>query len=299
MYQGFVNKEPLLRPTDTTDALYAEKLKMYEVQEAFFQDLQQEFIDSNYNLKTVIKAILLSRYFREANLSDTITFDEATLLTDVGMEKPLTPEQLDRKIEHLMGRHWGRYDDEHLLTQEWRFKLLYGGINSNTITDRIRETNGVMAAVQQRMANEMSCMMVPYEFTFLTQENRKLLKYITMEMEPETDSGVAIQANQTAIKQNIQHLVQRLWGESLAVDDPEIVRIYNLFMDVWRDGKRGLSTGEYSGDLPWRCNVYVFPQEIWSTVPWNQRVTWDPNYIVRSWVAVLTYLLIDYQFLYE
>ena len=34
-------------------------------------------------------------------------------------------------------------------------------------------------------------------------------------------------------------------------------------------------------------------------LPDKDKLTEDPNYVIRSWMTVVTYLLSDYQFLYE
>jgi hypothetical protein len=44
------------------------------------------------------------------------------------------------------------------------FKLLYGGIDSDNVPFRLQTPNGISASVAWRMANEMACTAVPWDF---------------------------------------------------------------------------------------------------------------------------------------
>ena len=50
--------------------------------------------------------------------------------------------------------------------------------------------------------------------------------------------------------------------------------------------------------LTWSCRGRVNP-ETNEELPEEQRLEKDGNYSVRAWMAVITYLLSDYRFLYE
>ena len=295
MYQGFTGKIPLTAPS-ATDPGYPELLKAYQQQGQFFDALAQRFINSNYDLKEVVKGVVTSSYFREKNLSASVT-EEDSRFSETGMARLLTPEELDRKIEAVTGYPWSFWGHRNL-QEEWRYRLLYGGIDSNTITQRMRVPSTMIAGVQQRMANEMGCLAVPYDFSLLNPEERLLFPFVERTTEPETAYGEIISPNLSAIKRNIQHLAKHVLGEELPLDDPEIERIYTLFLETWREGKQGVTNGIYDEWLPWECGAYNYYQTD-NELPEARQVVDDENYIVRSWTAVMTYLLLDYNFLYE
>jgi hypothetical protein len=185
------------------------------------------------------------------------------------------------------------------------YQLFYGGHDSDQVTVRISEPNGVMAAVAERMAIQMSCFAAPNDFA-KTDDNRSLFPYVKvdgvdndpMELEPTTPNGLDIPAAQQGIKQAIVHLHERILGEKLAMDDPEVDATYQLFLETWNEGKQKLIDGELDDGLAGPCQA---TEEFYTGMAWpdDQQVTQDPGYSIRAWMAVLTYMLSDYQFLYE
>ena len=95
------------------------------------------------------------------------------------------------------------------------------------------------------------------------------------------------------IKKNIQHLHQQLLGETLALTDPEIERTYQVFLGTWQELE---SAG--SPDLIWECQAQNDPTT-GNPLPKSATISQDANYTLRSWIAVVSYLLSDYKFLYE
>ena len=96
------------------------------------------------------------------------------------------------------------------------------------------------------------------------------------------------------LKKNIQHLHTLLIGESLPIDDPEIERTFTLFLETWRELHTAKST-----NLNYGC------QGRWDRVTGQQipdkdvTVGNDKYYTVRAWMAVITYLMADWKYLYE
>ena len=86
------------------------------------------------------------------------------------------------------------------------------------------------------------------------------------------------------IRRAIVHLHQRLLGRFDAPDSAEVTRTFDLFAGILSDaaGKKGFEKQE----------IYSCRQNLVQPVP-------DPNYTVRAWRAVVTYLLRRQEFLYE
>ncbi|KYF57583.1 hypothetical protein BE08_32565 [Sorangium cellulosum] len=305
MYTGLTGQKPLVAPTND-DPEFSAKFRAYLAQYHAFNAIARDFADSDFNLKTVVKAIVKSPYFRARNVAQPSARGEA--LTQLGGTRFLGPEQLHRKIWAVTGYPWrprafeddgNRYD--YLLRRD-AYRLLYGGIDSEEVTQRITEPNGIMANVADRMANEMACISVPRDL-FLPQEERLLFPHVETTFEPRDTNDFEVLPAVDAIKKNIQHLHKRVLGESLELGDPELERTYKLFLETWEEGKAGMAKaegeeGRLSRALPGACQVN---NDYWTreALPEAERLTRDDNYTVRAWMSVMTYLLSDFRFLYQ
>ncbi len=308
MFEGLSGQKPLTEPDNPEDENYLGGMEAAQTQRAVFNEIAQQFTDDNYNLKVVVKEIIKSPYYRAYNY-DAIGLDEDAAqarlyeLENVGMGRLLTPEQLSRKINAVTGMSWttAREDGTDYLLSENQYMTLYGGINSDDIVSRVTEPNGIMANVAKRMANQMACRAAPWDFT-KPASDRILFPLVETTMQPEDLNGFEIPSASSAIRNNIQYLVSRLWGEYLEANDPAVERIYQLYLDVWRDGQAGLQLaeddpgrygnglGNCNGDYDWAASA---------DLPEDQRITEDPNYTIRAWMAVVNYMLSDFRFLHE
>ncbi|MEW5848679.1 MAG: DUF1592 domain-containing protein [Myxococcota bacterium] len=300
MYTGLTGQQPLSPPADTAAADYAQKLVAQEAQAAALQAIAEKFVSEGYNLKTVVKEIVLSPYFRANNATTELSAERKLELADVGTAQLLTPEQLNRKIAAIFGRPWqGRYDQRPVLLDANQYLIFYGGIDSNSVTQRITEPNGIMANIAQRMANEVSCMNVAYDFLRRTEE-RKLFPHVEMTYEPLDYNGFEIPGAVAKIKENIRHLHKVILGETLYSGDPELDRTYGLFLETWKEGSQGIDVEDplYSQYLPYACRAdrdLVTGEDL----PEEERIVLDRQYTIRAWMAVVTYLLSDFNFLYQ
>lgn len=305
LFKGLSGQVPLREPSDPKAEGYLEGLRAHEVQNRLFQEIGDKFVESNYNLKVVIKELVKSPYYRAANAYD-LDESRALELKDVGTGRLLTPEQLHRKIEAITGQPWRvRNDngggDNYLLSQ---YRIFYGGIDSDSIVTRVTEPNGIMANTAARMANEMACWATAQDFA-LDPSERKLFPYVEPSFEPEDANGFEVAASAQALRSNIQFLHQRLLGEFLSINDPEIDRTYRLYLDLWKNGRSGMAAevpeGEenpYPQQLSGACQA---TSNYWTgeELPEGRQVVSDENYTIRAWMGVVTYLLQDYRFLHE
>ena len=268
-YRLLTGQDPLSLPTDATRADYEAAFRAYEVQYEFFKQLGNSFMESGYNFKTLIKEIVKSPYYRAWN-ARSVSPKRQSELADLGTARLLSPEMLHRKIAATTGTEW-RVNDRPVLLRTDEFKLLYGGIDSVSVTERMSEPNALSASIARRMSNEVSCLATARDFARPVEERF---------MFPHVDLTDTPDSNEAAIRENIKHLHWQLLGEVLEDGDPEIDRAYSLFRDVWQDG----NNGDYGG-LPGACDA--------------DGVDSDPDYTVRSWMAVVSYMMSSYRFLYE
>ncbi len=322
MYRGLSGQEPLVAPSDYEDEMYQAKFKSFLMQANTFRAIADKFIESDYDLKLVVKELVLSPYFRAKNAVD-VTDAQAVALGEVGMGHLLTPVQLHHKIKAVLGTSWLAADgrpnlaaDPRDLTRLGQFQLYYGGVNSVDVLKRITDPNGLMASVAQRMAVQMACKAVPADFA-RDDDKRKLFPLVELggeehdplALEPETEGGLPIALAQDGIKEIIVHLHQHVLGEIYTVEHPEVERTYQLFVETWKEGNAALAyeqpeddeEPEYeptSADLPNNCRALADPS---TSIPYDEdgQLVSDDKYVVRSWMAVLTYMLSDYRFLYE
>jgi len=220
----------------------------------------------------------------------------------LGTAHLLTPEQLNRKISSVIGMDW-RGNDFYLLSDN-QYRLLYGGIDSENVTKRISDPNGIMANVQERMVNEMSCSWVPSEFALGAKE-RKLFTEVEKTVEPLDLNGYEVPSAKASILAQIVKLHERFLGEKLDQSDPEIQRTYNLFLDTWKEGKTGMASKDPATQIDQNLDGACNPDRNYLTGAALPNGDTDPNYgedkyyTIRAWMAVTSYIMSDYKFLYE
>jgi mono/diheme cytochrome c family protein len=292
-YSGLVGREPLDPPgEDGTEAEW----DAYNAESVHLDELKDKFVADKQNLKTLIKEIILSPYWRATGL-DNESF--AIVHEETGAARLLSPEMLHRKINALLGFEWrSRLDlysitknidaQARLLDDNQFYQQIYGGIDSFVVTERLTEPNGLMVAVQERMANELACYAVPNDFLNPAGE-RLLMPHVEIGTQPNNASAIQ------AIKTNIQHLHAHLLGEQLAIDDAEIEASYDLFSSVLANGQAAIGSGE-SSNLPNLCRR---TRDMQTGENLAQPLIADSNYTIRAWMAVAAYLMSDYRFVYE
>lgn len=287
--QMLTGLEPLDSATAGTDP---DRLAALRLQDRFVQQVAQELPERGWDLKYAIERVVLSRYFRAQGAGDPVE----GALVQAGTARLLSPEALHRRIESTLGMPWSqRHNTTPFLLD--RYRLLYGGIDSFSVVDRLTHPNGVTQAIAESMATWMSCRAVPRDF-LLDASQRRLFPHVEPSFRPRTDDGFAVPEAEDAIRRNLQHLHLLLLHEPLALDDPELQHTYDLWVDVWQQGQDALSQGDVGSSLDWNCQARTDP---WTgeDLPTSRQVRSDPHHTIRAWMAVLSYLLQDWRFLHE
>lgn len=269
-------RKPLLPPDDIDDPLFAAKHRAYRVQRDEVERIAEQFVESNFNLKVVFKEWILSQFYRADGLATTVKEPQRLAeLDDVGVVRMLTPEQLERKLAALFGKDWGRLHDG-----DAKLNILYGGIDSKEVTERIAEPSGAMGAIQRIMANDMACRHTAADFS-LPPEKRRLFPGIEPEHVPGTNAETDVR-----IRRAIVHLHELFLGRDDKVSDPEVDRTFELFAGIVQEAKSRKGTEPVES---------YFCQTERDKSPRDP----DPHYTIRAWRAVVTYLLRQHEFLYE
>ena len=132
-----------------------------------------------------------------------------------------------------------------------------------------------------RMANEAACPITVADFSKPAPE-RLLFGAVEPDDTPDTQAGEA------AIRAAIAHLHDRLLGERVSVNDPEVDRTLALFEEI-RDVRIRERKTTY---LPWPAYCALDFDS-------GDYIDRDPQHTIRAWIAVLNYMLGDYRFVHE
>ena len=306
-YEMLVGVPVVQLPSDEDASLTpierAARVAVHKAQQAELQAVAAAFTAAKQDYRVVVRQLVASRWFRAGRLLTAPTGDptavalrnaELALLPGAQL---LRPEDLDRKLEATLGTLWRRWDGASYLTHPNEYGIFYGGIDSDAVTRRIRSPNGLMAAVQARIANEHACLAVPFDFTLPLQE-RRLFPYIEANFLPADAYGNPIPAAALAIRETIRRLGWHLLGQRWADGDEDFEELYGFWLEVQQQGAVEIANGGASATLQWwECRGVTDPNTK-ASIAAAKQITTDPSYTVRAWLAVVTLLLNDAQFLY-
>lgn len=271
VYYILTGRKVLLPPKDFEDPRYPAKLRAYSEQRRQTEAIAERFVSSGFNLKNAFKDWIVSDFYRADGLATAVDDPcRRSELDDVGLVRMLSPEQVERKVGAVFGEKWGKLHDQ--------LATLYGGIDSKEVTDRATDPSGAMGAIQRTLSNDVACRHVARDFALPASE-RKLFPGI----EPSVVPGASPQGDM-AIRQTIVRLHEKILGRYDAADSAEVARTFKLFADLVKDAseQKGLDKREN-----YHCRQgSPAPPE-------------DPNYTIRAWRGVVTYLLRRQEFLYE
>jgi len=263
-------RKPLLPPKDIDDPLFVHRQRAYREQRSEIESIAGRFRAADFNLKTAFKAWVRSRFYRADGLATPkLRPGRAAELDDLGLVRLLSPGQLHRKIRAIFGLDWT------LVTGQDYYRILYGGIDSKAVTERILAPSGAMGAIQRIMANEVACRTVPADFA-LEPARRRLFPGIEPDILP---------THETKVRDAIVHLHSLILGRDDKTDAPEIDRTFDLFAGIVADARE-------QGRIDPRENYFCRAGKAEIRSP-------DPQYTIRAWRAVVTYLLRQPEFLYE
>jgi hypothetical protein len=272
VYYILFGRKVLLAPLDIDDPLFTPKRRAFQEQRHAIREIAQRFTASGFNLRTVFKAWAASPFYRVDGLEEVSRHPARKAeLDDIGIARMLTPEQIERKVFALFGQKWGRLDSEE-------YRILYGGIDSKAVTERMSDPSGAMGAIQRILSNDVACKNVALDFSRPASERR-----LFPAIEPDVVPDGTLEA-ESKIRRAIVHLHRHLLGRSRPSDHPEVDRTFRLFKMVLEDARAQKGIGQ---------------QENYSCGAGKANKREDPHYTIRAWRAVVTYLLRQDDFLYE
>lgn len=271
VYYILTGRKVLLAPKDIDDPLFNAKRRAYAEQRCQIESIAARFAQNEFNLKRVFQDWIVSDFYRADGLATVATNSARRAeLDDIGLVRMLSPEQVERKVEAVFGEPWGRLNDQ--------LAMLYGGIDSKEVTERAADPSGAMGAIQRMLANDVACKQTIRDFMREPAERR-----LFPGIEPSVVPSASLEGD-LAIRRVIVHLHERILGRHDAADSPDVERTFQLFAGIVSDAQmqKGLD-----------------PREIYNCRREMPNVPGDPQYTIRAWRGVVTYLLRRPEFLYE
>ncbi len=274
-YYLLTGRKVLLPPKDLEDPLFSSKRSAYQAQRKQIETIAARFAQTGFNFKEVIKDWAVSDFYRADGLATVATNPQRRAeLDDIGIVRMLAPEQVERKVAAIFGKPWGKLNEQ--------MAMLYGGIDSKEVTERAADPSGAMGAIQRILANDVACKQTALDFTRKPSE-----RLLFPDIEPDAIPGASAESD-SKIRATIVHLHQRILGRFDAPDSPEVERAFRLFAGIVSDavGRKDVDSRE-----KYDCRRDL-PAPLADKFP-------DPQYTVRAWRAVVTFLLRQREFLYE
>lgn len=271
VYYVLTGRKVLLAPKDLDDPMYPAKRRAYQEQRREVEAIADRFTKAGYNLKRAFADWITSDFYRADGISTALANPQRRAeLDDVGLVRMLAPEQVERKVNAVFGDRWGKLRDQ--------LAILYGGIDSKEVTERATDPSGAMGAIQRILANDVACKHVLRDFALPAAERR-----LFPGIEPNVLPGASADGD-AKIRKAIVHLHELILGRNDAVDSKDVNRTFDLFAGIVADAKKEKGVEKVEA-YNCRANVPNPPR--------------DPDYTIRAWRAVVTYLLRRPEFLYE
>ncbi|MBM4280031.1 MAG: hypothetical protein FJ137_04530 [Deltaproteobacteria bacterium] len=278
LFEGLTGARVLRAPVDPIAADYAEQRLAFAIQNAYLTALAQRF-DTVHgrNLKALARDILTGPFFRggpDVELDDLTA--RALTLAGVGRGVLVTPEQWSAHLRAVTDEVvTATGGDVDLLRAFDEYRILFGGVNWESLTTRFRQPNPVMMRIVERAANQVACRVVAKDAARKTVADRKLLA-------PTLDVTASDAA---AVQAELARLRLRLLGEDGGPGDAEVMALWSVYEGARQDAIAG------GGALPPACRVTATDE--------LNALTNDPSGALRAWMVVVAALLSDPLFVVE
>ena len=203
-WPAILGAEVVEPPEDEGDADFAGRLLASNAQSAEVGRLARGFRDGfgdgrPFNLKDLLVEIALSKWARAESTADDDPVRLAAL-RDAGMERLLTPEELAWKTAAATGVESGRQLPDPHTGFTWPshlrddgVRLLYGGIDSDGVTERAGDMTAVMAGVAQHHAARLAGAIVLRDLHLLPARQRRLFRHVELATTPASEFGDAFE----------------------------------------------------------------------------------------------------------
>lgn len=210
-------------------------------------ELNDVFVESNYDLKALLRAIVLGDDFRIANALDEETGEDLHALFKA------SPRQVARTVQDLTGYRWttnipydfgsGNIGEIDLMTDALLgFEVLAGGTDSTSVTVPSRTITATSALVQRSLAAHAAPWVVRGDLDFPDRTRRRLLDRVEY-----ADTSEAV------IREQLVALERRMYGSVVTADSPEVDDLWALWSSVNAGGDT---------ERAWTVTIYAMLQDV-------------------------------------
>ncbi|MFT7220942.1 MAG: hypothetical protein ACI8Z1_002563 [Candidatus Azotimanducaceae bacterium] len=158
--------------------------------------------------------------------------------------------------------------------------------------ERSSALTSVMSNVVQKHALEVACPAVMLDFD---RPNNQRLLFSNIEPTATPENG------ETQIRDKIAELHNKMWGVRHSADDPEVTATYEPLVDVRASRTAWMNSeghGNWAYIYPFEDCNFNLPEHFEGDDAVGNRGQ-DPTFMKNAWMAVITYLASDFQYLHE
>jgi hypothetical protein len=293
VYRYLMGRDLLKMPSSSEED-YDEKMKSFDRESHVIESISLAFMSSNNNLKSLIKSVIKSDPFRAVVFQQ----HEDNRIAALGHAALLNPETLNAKVKSLFGATWNAgisalplSDPADYLLSYSKLHLFSGGLDSINIEKRGQLATAPRLSVYERMALDMSCRHVAFDFS-LPQMGRRLFDSINLDIHPARE----LSPEQTQlIYTQLERLIKKFWIVSDSDFKSDTEFMYSLLRDIATVGRQAVASRVVPSTLEPSCAGRVNPLT-GASVSGDVISLEDPDYTVRSWQAVIAYLMMDPKF---
>ncbi len=297
---------------DPADENFEIRNTLLMARDRFFDGLVNTFVSSGYDMNRVYNRILTSQWYRIKGLkapgADVVP---DIVYEGIGRSGTITPEEYFRRIESLFGAPWplrgiptsdtraGTFEEikkRDFFTRKdtafenfdlgWgmldaSFASFFGGVDFQNSLTRAEQVNSIMTLVTRRVANEFACLVV-YDDLMRDQAIRRFFPEVRYPLARNEEVRLE------EVRANVVHLFKYMLDVELSPDDAEI----DLAVGLWEDARQSvlddIAENPEAGRLLDHCRAHGSERR-------NDMagVRLDRDGIVRAWMAVTTYLMLQ------
>ena len=319
--------EMLDKPVIETDTDYDNRLIAYSLQQASLEEFSS-ILKSSKNLKQMLVRMIRSPWSTVTALDESLSLiglSEASIteyqllnpLQYVNKTKSLTGFVSGRTLEDVEDVNYTPYQSGGELTGT--YNLIYGGHDSRNVTDRSDNLTALTLDVVLKQAADLACPVTAIDF-HRDADKRLAFKGIDITVIPNSSDPFGLTSIESRqIRQYIVDLVDRFHGNLFSIDDDEIVRIFNIFVEAYLTTKEENLNNLSREQFCWVGIDHNFP-ELLGLDPYGYatrddngflRLDWqkyeaeisdvyiDDTFTKRAWQFVLIYLMTHYNYIHE
>ena len=304
VYRILLERAPLAEPLG--DEPFAEAYdRVYRAQQAFLERAATVFEDHDQDIRTLIKAVVKSPWYRADGYAEEAAQPVGARrfeLDQMGRYGVMEPMTLNMKLTVTTGLKWQEGN-----TRIWKLgprslPFYYaGGWDSLMGGDRNSKPSSLAVNTYRAAANRVGCERIPYEFWLMSsrpEQARLLLPFVSDDTSLFDEDGEIVPEVAEAVRDNLRYLMAWLWDQPADDGDPDLEELFEYFVETARDGQERLWAEEESDELYTYCRA-TFDYDADQAIPWQEHFKRDPNYMVRTWMAVLYVFLTDHLFVLE